>query len=204
MSEAPGDSLRRTVERAEDGDAAAREELFALLYDELHRLAHAHVSRARGAMTWNTTTLLHEAYLKMARGASRDWKDRAHFLAVAARAMRQVLVNHARDRAAAKRGGKDRGERVTISGVAGDTAADGADVLAVHEALDDLAAMDPRPARVAELRVFAGLENREVAEALGVSLRTVELDWRLAKDFLAGRLGGTRAGGDADERGTGA
>jgi len=177
--------------RVRAGEAGAGDELFRGLYDDLLSTARRVFRSQRKSHTLEPTAVVHEAYLKIVRAGSHDWKDRAHFLAVAARAMRQVLVNHARDRAAAKRGGPVRGERVTLSGVAGDDPAAGADVLAVHEALEALAALDARPARVAELRVFAGLENREIAEALGVSLRTVELDWRMAKDFLAGRLGGT-------------
>lgn len=182
-------ALETLFGRVRAGDPAADADLFARLYEDLHATARRVFASQRRSHTLQPTAVLHEAWLKMARAGSRDWKDRAHFLAVAAKAMRQVLVNHARDRAAAKRGGSDRGERVTLSGVAGDDPSAGADVLSVHEALEALALLDARPARVAELRVFAGLENREIAEALGVSLRTVELDWRMAKDFLAGRLG---------------
>ena len=182
-------ALETLFGRVRAGDAGADADLFARLYEDLHGTARRVFASQRRSHTLQPTAVLHEAWLKMARAGSRDWKDRAHFLAVAAKAMRQVLVNHARDRVAAKRGGLDRGERVTLSGVAGDDPASGADVLEVHEALEALARLDARPARVAELRVFAGLENREIAEAIGVSLRTVELDWRMAKDFLAGRLG---------------
>jgi RNA polymerase sigma factor (TIGR02999 family) len=124
----------------------------------------------------------------MARAGGDNVQDRGHFFAIAARAMRQVLVNHARDKQAAKRGGADKGQRVTLSGVQYEGLGPSPDVLAVHEALQELAQLDERQSRIAELRFFAGLDNREVADAIGVSLRTVELDWRMAKGWLAQRL----------------
>lgn len=191
--------IDEVLRRAQSGDAGAEGELFGLLYDDLHAAAGRIFRSQRRSHTLAPTALVHEAYLKMARPRAAAWKDRAHFLAVAARAMRQILVNHARDRGAAKRGGPDRGRRVTVDGVADAPGAE-LDVLDLHESLEALAALDARPARVAELRIFAGLEQREIAEALGVSLRTVELDWRMAKQFLASRLGGTEAGGTVPPR----
>jgi RNA polymerase sigma factor (TIGR02999 family) len=177
------------LERLREGDDGASGELFDQLYPELRAMASRLFRSQRSSHTLQPTALLHEAYLKMAGPGDRAaWQDRAHFLAVAARAMRQVLVNHARDRSAQKRGGGLDRRRVTLS----DAVAPGSDraveVLAIDDALSELAALDERQARIAELRCFGGLTNREVAEAVGVSLRTVELDWKMAKGWLAQRL----------------
>jgi RNA polymerase sigma factor (TIGR02999 family) len=181
----PGD-VTLLLHRLRDGEPDAAAALFERLYGELRALAGALFRSQKASHTLQPTAVVHEAFLKMAAGA--EWKDRAHFFAVAARAMRQVLVNHARDGAAQKRGGPAPLERVTLSGVADSAFERELDVLAVHEALDELARLDERQARIAELRFFGGLSNPEVAEALGVSLRTVELDWKMAKDRLARSL----------------
>lgn len=173
------------LRRLKAGESGAAEELFALLYSELRAIAGSLFRSQRQDHTLQATAVLHEAYLKMVRGG--EYADRTHFLSVAARAMRQVLVNHARDRAAQKRGG-GAGARVTLAGIAESPASDALDVLAVHEALEELQRLDERQARIAELRFFGGLTTEEAAEALGVSPRTVELDWRMAKDWLARRL----------------
>ncbi|MEM8886022.1 MAG: ECF-type sigma factor [Planctomycetota bacterium] len=172
--------------RMRDGDEAAREELFSILYPQLRNLAGAVFRSQKKDHTLQPTALVAEAYLKMARPGAA-WEDRAHFCSVAAKAMRQILVNHARDKAALKRGGGAVGRSLTVAdAIAEEEAA--FDVLDLHEALEELAALDPRQAQIAELRFFGGLTNREVAEALGVSLRTVELDWSMAKGWLAARL----------------
>jgi len=175
------------LERLRGGEPEAASELFDLCYSELRGLADVVFRSQRKGHTLAPTALVHEAYLKMV-GAEGEWKDRVHFFAVAARAMRQILINHARDKAALKRGGPG-GMRVTIS----DAVTPGGqevDLAAVHEALEELQLLDERQARIAELRFFAGLENQEIAEALGVSLRTVELDWKMAKETLAKKLAG--------------
>jgi RNA polymerase sigma factor (TIGR02999 family) len=163
-------------------------ERFDALYRELHQMAGRLFRSQRSSHTLQPTALVHEAYLKMAR-TDAAWNDRTHFLATAARAMRQILVNHARDRGAAKRGGGVDRQRVTLSDVSLRDGAPDLDVLTLNDALEELSALDVRQGRVAELRLFAGLTNRETADAIGVSLRTVELEWRMAKDFLAQRLG---------------
>lgn len=183
------DEIERLLSRVRAGDAAAEGELFGALYDELKALAGRIFRSQRRAHTLQPTALVHEAFVKMHRPGGAGWNDRAHFLAVAARAMRQILVNHARDRAAQKRGGGEMGARVTLADVPGESFGPDLDVLAVNEALDELSALDERQARIAELRLFAGLAHREIAEVVGMSLRSVELDWKMAKDWLAQRLG---------------
>jgi RNA polymerase sigma factor (TIGR02999 family) len=176
--------------RVREGDQNAAGELFQCLYGELRGLA-GHVFRSqRRNHTLQPTALIHEAFLKIMRpeGGPSPWEDRAHFFGVAARAMRQILVNHARDRKAAKRGGGRDAMRVTLSEAVVPGAAPDLDVLAVEEALTELTRLDPEQARIAELRFFGGLTNREVAEALGRSLRTIEFEWKMAKAWLRGAL----------------
>lgn len=182
--------LQELLARVREGDEEASSELFTRLYAELRALA-GFLFRGQGVgHSLQPTAVLHEAWVKMARAGSgeKGFADKTHFFRVAARAMRQVLVNHARDRAAKKRGDGLRPASITLTGLAGQEAGDPVDVLAVHEALEALAELDERQARVAELRFFAGMTNPEIAEALEVSLRTVELDWRMAKTWLGGRL----------------
>lgn len=184
-----GGEITRILGKLREGESGAAEELVGRLYPELREIAGRIFRSQRGHHTLQPTALVNEAWLKMMspeRDAG-DYRDRTHFLAVAATAMRQILVNHARDRNALKRGGGVDRERVTLSGVVVPEG-DGADVLAVDEALRELAELSPRQARLAELRFFGGLTNREAAEALGVALRTVELDWKMAKAWLAERL----------------
>jgi RNA polymerase sigma factor (TIGR02999 family) len=190
MPEEPGD-VTRLIPLVRAGDAAAAQELFAALYGELRRIAER-VFRSQGPEhTLQPTALVHEAYLKMVRpGAAAPWQDRAHVLAVAARAMRQVLVNHARDRGAIKRGGGVARERVTVDAAPDAGGSAGLDALALDEALERLAALDERQARIAEMRLFGGLSTEEIATLLGVSTRTIETDWRMAKDVLARSLDG--------------
>jgi len=191
----PVDDTARLLERMNSGDPQAAEALFGILYEDLRRIASSLFRSQRRAHTLEPTALVHEAYLKMV-GAERaaSWQDRAHVLAVAARAMRQVLANHARDRAAEKRGGGALRERVTLAGVEGCGGA-AVDAVAFHEALDRLAGLDDRQSRIAEMRLLGGLSIEEIAVLLGVSTRTVELDWRMAKDALASWLAPATEGG---------
>jgi RNA polymerase sigma factor (TIGR02999 family) len=168
------------------GDAAALDRLVPLVYEELKTIARARLQGERGSHTLQATALVHEAYLRLMNLDRMTLADRAHFLAVAARLMRQILVDHARKRRADKRGGDK-----TIIGLEGDSlpaTSPGVDVLALHEALDEMASFDPRQRDLVELRFFGGLTIDEAAEALGVSPATVERQWALAKAWLYQRL----------------
>lgn len=172
----------------------AMDALYPVVYAELRRMAGGIMRAQRADHTLQATALVHEAYLKLVRENEVAWNDRAHFLNVAALAMRHILVNYARDRAAAKReGGR---QRVTLDErIAGDDGGDLLDVLALNEALDALAAKDGRMARVVELKVFAGMTGKEAAHVLGVSERTVKADWKFAKVWLLETMGEPRVEG---------
>jgi len=168
-----------------DGDDGAFEELVPLVYDELRRLARAQMRREPQDHTLQPTGLVHEAYVRLV-GADLDWQDRNHFLSVAARAMRRVLIDHARRKRAERRGGDLL--RVTLS--RGPTADSGetVDVMALHEALERLEAYDARQARTVELHFFGGLTQPEIAQVAGLSLATVERDLRHARAWLRREL----------------
>jgi RNA polymerase sigma factor (TIGR02999 family) len=164
------------------GDKEAEEELFRVVHDELRRIARRYIARAQRGHTLQTTAVVHEAYLRLAgRGGSR-WQDRAHFFAVSAKAMRHILIDHARARGYAKRGGG--AARVTLDEGATPPVQRTADILALDEALGRLTAAYPRRGQVVELRFFGGLTNEEIAEVLKVSPATVERDWRYARAWL--------------------
>jgi RNA polymerase sigma factor (TIGR02999 family) len=194
-SAAEAGDVTRLLRLAQAGDAGAFETAFARVYDELRRLAER-VRRGQPSDTLNATALVHEAWLKLAPASASDWAGRRHFLNVAARAMRQVLVDAARERLAAKRGGGV--VAVTLDGAAGEAVAAAVrdeEVLALDEALARLAQLDERQARVVELRWFAGFTAEETAEALGISTPTVQRDWRAARAWLTLQL--REAGPDA-------
>ncbi len=164
------------------GDAAAS--LFSLVYDELHRLAAAALRNERRDHTLQPTALVHEAYLRLAGEPDGRWESRAHFLAVAAQAMRRILVDHARGRNALKRGSGWRAEPIDgldLPTLPGD---EPIDLLALDEALARLAALDPRQAQVVELRFFGGLTVEETAAVTGLSDRTVKREWQMARAWL--------------------
>ena len=164
------------------GDEAAGDQLFPLLYSELRRQAGRFMRRERRYHTLQPSGLVHEAYLRLAGASGLDWHDRSHFFAIAARVMRQVLVDHARRRGAAKRDGC----RVTFGDA--DAAVDPPEVLDLENALKELAALDPRQARVVELRFFGGLDVDETAQAMALSPRTVKREWQTARAWLQHRL----------------
>jgi RNA polymerase sigma-70 factor, ECF subfamily len=164
------------------GDAGAREAMLSLVYDELRRLAASYLRRERSDHTLQPTALVHEAYLRLIDQRQVDWNNRAQFLGLAAVMMRRILVNHARDRAAAKRGGQ--AERVPLTLVAGELGAPEVDIIAVHDALERLTAFDPRKARIVELKFFGGLTTAEIAAVLHVSPATIEREWTFARAWL--------------------
>jgi RNA polymerase sigma factor (TIGR02999 family) len=174
--------------RAGSGEPSALEGMFPLVYNELRRLAHHHLARESTGRTLSTTELVHEAYLKLIDQTRVEWKGRAHFLGVAAVAMRRILVDRARGRRRLKRGGAPTPvplESVDL------TADEGADlVVALDEALVRLRDLDERQARVVECRFFGGLSEEETAEALGVGPRTVRRDWVKARSWLYTELYG--------------
>jgi RNA polymerase sigma-70 factor (ECF subfamily) len=165
-----------------NGNEGALNQILPHIYDELRRLAGYYMSRERPDHTLQPTALLHEAYLRLIDQRRVDWKNRAQFFGVAANMMRRVLVNHARDRAAGKRGGG--AGKVTLSVGAGFFEQPDVDVIAVDEALDKLAELDPRQSRIIEFKFFTGLTTREIAEVLGISTATVERDWTFARAWL--------------------
>jgi RNA polymerase sigma-70 factor, ECF subfamily len=171
------------LEEFAGGDAGALDRLFPLVYEELQRVAHGQMHRERADHTLDTTALVHEAYLKLVRHPPRvDWQSRIHFFAVAARAMRQILVNHARARGRAKRGGD--ATQISLDEAVVMPEARAEELLALDEALERLQAMDARQSRVVELRYFGGLTIEEAAQVLNVSVVTVKRDWTTARAWL--------------------
>ena len=168
------------------GDRGAFDRLVPLVYDDLRRIARRQMRGSRRGETLDTTGLVHEVYLKMVDQSKISLNDRSHFLAVSARAMRQVVISYARKRSAAKRGGGDMPVTLDEGQIAIDRQAE--QLLALDEALDRLAARDERLARVVECRFFAGLSEQETADVLGVSLRTAQRDWLRARAWLREEL----------------
>ena len=165
-----------------DGDAAARDRLVPLIYGELRRLAHRHLADERRADTLNTTALVHEVYLKLVRLDRTDWKGRAYFFAVASRAMREILVDHARARGRQRRGGGAAVIPLEPALAVAEERAD--DVLALDEALTRLAAFDERLGRIVEYRFFGGLTAEEIGAVLGLPAHTVHREWAVARAWL--------------------
>ena len=175
----PGD-VTRLLREWGAGDRSAVDRLLPIVYDELHRLASGYLKRERTGHTLQSTALVNEAWMRLA-DQSAPWQNRAHFLGVAAQAMRRILVDHARRRAAQKRGGQDA--RVTLADVSAPGGRE-VDLVLLDEALERLAALDERQAKMVTMRFFAGLSVEETAEALGVSEKTVKRDWAAAKAWL--------------------
>lgn len=169
---------------ASAGDEQAVSSLFTIVYDELRRMAASSLRRERPDHTLQPTALVHEAYLRLAHEPEARWENRAHFLAVAAQAMRRILVDHARARNARKRGGGD--VRLPLEDVDSVTTAlpPDLDLIVLDEALVRLAALDPRQARIVELRFFGGLTVEETATVTGTSPRTVKREWQVARAWL--------------------
>lgn len=181
--------ITRLLNELGRGDHDAFGRVFELVYDELRRLASQYMRHERGEHTLQTTALVHEAYVKLVTGSNQQWRTRLHFFAVAATVMRHILVDHARTRNSARRGGG--AVHVSLDATAA-IAPDRADeILALNRALDGLAAMNSRQAQVVELRYFGGLTLDETAQYLGVSPDTVSRDWNLAKAFLYRKVMGS-------------
>lgn len=172
-----------------EGDSAARDALFDAVYDELRRLARIRLARERPDQSLAPTALVHEAYLKLVDQRRVQWQNRSHFFAIAGKVMRRILVDHARARAAAKRGGD---VRVPLDDVEAALAPLEIDVLALDAALEKLASLDRRQSELVELRFFAGLTVEETAATLDVAPITVKRDWALAKAWLFRELQGER------------
>jgi RNA polymerase sigma factor (TIGR02999 family) len=172
------------------GDLNARDELMALVYEELRRLAAAYLRRERGSHTLQPTALVNEAYIRLAAQDRTDWKNRAQFFGIAAQMMRRILVDHARSHQAAKR--PDAGGRVFLHEWIATVEPRGCELLELDEALTELEAFDQRLARIVELRYFGGLSEQEVALALSVSRSTITRDWQTAKAWLFRRISSKR------------
>lgn len=173
------------------GDERALEELMPLVYGELRRMARGFLRR-QPAHTFQTTELLHETYLKLAGNDDHNWQNRAHFFGVAATAMRHILVDYARSKQSQKRGGGR--EKVSLADDLADSDNQSAQVIALDDALNELARLDQRKSRVVELKYFGGLTNEETAEVLEISVETVKRDWRFARNWLLRELDRTGNG----------
>lgn len=171
-----------------NGDEKALEKLIPLIQPELHRLAHAYMSRERAGHTLQTTALLDDAYMQLAGGTGLPWQNRAHFFAIAAQLMRRIMVHHARKRRAQKRGGDAVMVKLDEAAVPAESRS--AELVALDEALEELAAFDQRRAQVVEMRYFGGLTMQEIAEVRKVHVNTVLRDWTAARAWLFGRLTG--------------
>jgi RNA polymerase sigma factor (TIGR02999 family) len=179
--------ITQMLGRLEGGDPALIEELFGLLYDPLKIMALKQLQSERRDHTLNATALVHEAYLKLVDQRSVTWQNRAHFFAVAAQAMRRILIDYARGRLAAKRGGGQALVTFNEEAIARSVRAD--ELVALDLALVKLAELDARQAKVVEFKFFGGLTHEEIAQVLGVSVQTVQRDWRFARAWLGSELG---------------
>lgn len=174
-----------------EGNQSALDELYPLVYEELHRLARRYMSRERKGHTLQTTALINEAYVRLVDQKNVHWANRSHFFAISAQIMRRILIDHARRHAYAKRGGG--AQQVSLEDVALVARDAGAELMRLDEALKTLAKMDPRRCYVVELRYFGGLNNEEIARLLKVSENTVTRDWNLARAWLYQQLTGSAA-----------
>jgi len=172
-----------------DGNQSALDELYPLVYNELHRLARRYMSRERKGHTLQTTALINEAYVRLVDQRNVHWANRSHFFAISAQIMRRILIDHARRQAYAKRGGG--AQQVSLEEAATIAPGQGLELVRLDEALKSLAEMDPRRSQVVELRYFGGLNNEEIAGVLKVSENTVTRDWNMARAWLYQQLTGS-------------
>lgn len=185
--------LTQLLARWKRGDHAALSELMPAVYDELRRVAGQHLAGERAGHTLAPTALVHEVYLRLGSYRNISWQNRAHFFAMASRIMQRVLVDHARKRKAAKRGGDESAVTLFESRQA-DGRLEQVDLIALDEALNKLAALDERQCQIVQMRYFGGLKNDEIAAVLGVSVPTVKRDWAVARVWLRRALGRHRSG----------
>lgn len=182
----PSEDITALLIEWQQGAPDAEKRLYARVYEALREIAHRQLRRRRPGQTVNTTALVHEVYLKLVDQTQAQWQDRVHFFAIAATAMKHILINYAEKKGARKRGGGWQRIHFDEAGLAPEERAEV--LLALDEALQHLAALDARLSRVVELRFFGGMTEEEIAHVLGVSERTVRRDWRQAKAFLAQAL----------------
>jgi RNA polymerase sigma factor (TIGR02999 family) len=185
------DGVTQLLIESTQGNATASEELQTVVYEELRRLAGAFMRRERRDHTLQPTALVHEAYARLINQRSLDWRNRTQFLGLASVMMRRVLVNHARERLAAKRGGT--AQRVSLTSVEDASPGPDVSVLALHSALEKLAAIDPRKSQIVELKFFGGLTIKEIGQQLQLSSATIEREWTFARAWLFEALVGNGA-----------
>lgn len=181
------DGITQLLVRWSSGDQAALEKLMPLVYRELRRLAGNYLRRERKEHTLQPTALVNEAYLRLVDQRDAKWQNRAHFYGIAAQLMRRILVDHAREKHAEKRGGSEQ-QRLSITSAQGLATKPDLDLLALHEALEELKTIDPQQERIVELKFFGGLSIEETAEVMKLGHATVERDWKMARAWLRRKL----------------
>ena len=181
------EGITQLLIRWNTGDEGALDKLMPLVESELRRLAGNYLRRERPGHTLQPTALVNEAYLRLVDQRDAKWQNRAHFYGIAAKLMRRILVDHARVKYAEKRGGAEQ-QRLSITSAQGVSASPDLDILALHEALEELAKLDPQQERIVELKFFGGLSIEEVAEVLRIGHATVERDWKMARAWLRLKL----------------
>ncbi len=191
MSAPDPKTVTQLLKAARDGDSRAADQLLPLVYDELRRLARSRLAREAPGQTLQPTALVHEAFLRLVGTGDPGWDSRAHFFGAAAQAMRRILIDRARYKAAEKHGGERRPVEVDDSDIAIEPPS--IDLLALDEALGKLEGYDPRKARIVELRYFAGFNEEETAEILGVTSRTIQREWRYIRTWLHREISGCEA-----------
>lgn len=184
------DEITQLLNRFSGSDPEAQSRLLLLVYDELHRIAQRYFSKERADHTLQPTALVNEAYMDLVSGPNRGWKNRSHFFAAAATSMRRILVDHARRHRSLKRGGNAR--KIDLDENLVRVHEQSEEILALDEALSRLAERDPRQSQIVELRYFAGFSGEEIAKLTGISRRTVEREWDLARKWLYLEISGRR------------
>ena len=187
----PSQNITKLLVDWRNGDQEALDQLMPLVYEELRRMANHYMRNERKGHTLQTSALVNDAYLRLVDHENIDWQNRSHFFGLAAQAMRRILVDHARSRNYQKRGGN--AERVSLDEAANFAEERATELIALDEALQELAKLDPRKSRIVEMRYFGGLTGEETAEVLGISTATVARDWETAKAWLLRELSRTES-----------